>query len=104
MYHPRLFSPYGDADTEVTSATILAPNLYRLIRRTSYAAAKGLARPILTGVHFTLADGHLSAVATDALRLAQYTVPCEDVTGEDRQLVIPAVLLDTLASAVARIG
>ncbi|MCL6446083.1 MAG: DNA polymerase III subunit beta [Alicyclobacillus sp.] len=97
---PHLFTPYGDADEQVTTATVLAPNLYRLIRRTSYAAAKGLARPILTGVHFTLANGHLSAVATDALRLAQYIVPCEDVSGEDRQLVIPAALLDTLAGAL----
>lgn len=97
---PRLFQPYGDADDEVTTATVLAPHLYRLIRRTSYAAGKSLTRPILTGVQLTLADGHLSAVATDALRLAQHTVSCEDVNGEDRQLVIPAVLLDTLAAAL----
>ncbi|MBF8376448.1 DNA polymerase III subunit beta [Alicyclobacillus mali] len=97
---PRLFSPYGDADDEVTTTTVLTPNLYRLIRRTSYAAGKSLARPILTGVQLTLADGHLSAVATDALRLAQSTVPCEDVSGEDRQLVIPATVLDALAGAL----
>ncbi|SDW97703.1 DNA polymerase III, beta subunit [Alicyclobacillus hesperidum] len=98
--NPHLFTPYGDADEQVTTATVLAPHLYRLIRRTSYAAAKSLARPILMGVQLALAGGYLSAVATDALRLAQYTVPCEDVFGGDRQLVLPATVLDTLAGAL----
>ncbi|GMA59469.1 DNA polymerase III beta subunit [Alicyclobacillus sacchari] len=98
--NPHLFTPYGNTDEQVTQAQVLAPNLHRLIRRTSYAAAKNLVRPILTGVNLAVVDGDLSAIATDALRLAQFTVPCEEVSGENRQLVIPAALLDTLAAAL----
>ncbi|GMA59328.1 hypothetical protein GCM10025858_38310 [Alicyclobacillus sacchari] len=80
--NPHLFTPYGNTDEQVTQTQVLAPNLHRLIRRTSYAAAKNLVRPILTGVNLAVVDGDLSAIATDALRLAQFTVPSEEVSGE----------------------
>ena len=94
---PVLFTPYSEAEENTTSVVLMAPALHRLIRRTSYAVAKTEVRPTLTGVNLRLTDSTLRGDATDALRLATYTVTCKSVAGDDRSLVVPGVLLDKLA-------
>ncbi|SFU95916.1 DNA polymerase III subunit beta [Alicyclobacillus macrosporangiidus] len=97
---PKLFTPYGDDPAESTTAVILAPDLFRLLRRTTYAAAKGEARPALTGVLLKISDTTLHGVATDGIRLALYNVPCQEVSGDERSLPVPAALLDKLAAVL----
>ncbi|WDL99725.1 DNA polymerase III subunit beta [Alicyclobacillus sp. ALC3] len=97
---PEQFVPYTDDASETTTAVVLAPDLHRLLRRTKYAVFKGQARPILTGVNLSLSDSALDAVATDALRLAKYAVPCQSVNGDPRSLPIPAEMLDKLMSTL----
>lgn len=97
---PELFTPYTNENDATTSVVLLAPELHRLLRRTTYAAAKGPARPILTGVHLALVESVLQATATDGLRLAGITVPCQTITGEHRSLTVPAALLDKVALGV----
>ncbi|KPV45681.1 DNA polymerase III subunit beta [Alicyclobacillus ferrooxydans] len=94
---PDLFTPYTNENDATTSVVLLAPELHRLLRRTTYATAKGPARPILTGVHLALAASVLQATATDGLRLAGFTVPYQTITGEQRSLTVPAALLDKVA-------
>lgn len=95
---PTLFTPYDEKDTSnMTAATLTAPELHRLLRRTTYAVYRGNARPILTGVHLTLSESGLTGMATDGLRLAMETVPCTTVQGETRSLAVPGLLLDKLA-------
>ncbi|MCL6443700.1 MAG: DNA polymerase III subunit beta [Alicyclobacillus sp.] len=97
---PRLFTPYVNDGDDTTTARILAPELHRLLRRTTYATAKGNARPILTGVHLALSDTSLLATGTDAMQLSQYTAPCQSVVGEPRSLTVSAGLLEKLAAVL----
>jgi DNA polymerase-3 subunit beta len=97
---PKLFRPYGDDPAESTTAVILAPDLFRLLRRTTYAAAKTEARPTLTGVNLKISGTTLHAEASDGMRLALYNVPCQEVSGNDTSLPVPAGLLDKLAAVL----
>jgi len=97
---PMLFTPYVNDSDASTTATLTAPNLHRLLKRTTYCTFKGEARPILTGVNLTLSDSTLQGVGTDALRLAQYSVTCESVEGEPTSLPVPSSLLDKLATSL----
>ncbi|QIL49987.1 DNA polymerase III subunit beta [Weissella coleopterorum] len=65
-----------------------AETLIEVIRQTVIAVSKQLSQPILTGVHFILGGGNLTAVATDRHRLAQRTIPFanEEVSAD---IIIP---------------
>ncbi|MCL6633767.1 MAG: DNA polymerase III subunit beta [Alicyclobacillus herbarius] len=97
---PDLFTPYTDNPNDTTTAVLLAPDLHRLLRRTTYAVYQGDARPVLNGVNLTVSDTGIHAVATDGARLAEHSVPCKSVSGEPRSLPVPAALLDKLAAAL----
>lgn len=97
---PKMFTPYSNDSDASTTATISAPELHRLLKRTTYSTAKGEQRPILTGVNLILTESTLRAVGTDGLRLAEYPVTCKSVEGEPRNLVVPSSLLDKLATAL----
>ncbi|MCF8568424.1 DNA polymerase III subunit beta [Alicyclobacillus tolerans] len=97
---PDLFTPYTNENDATTTVVLLAPELHRLLRRTTYATAKGNARPILAGVHLALAETALEAIATDGLRLAMSTALCQSVTGEQKSVTVPAMLLDKVALAL----
>lgn len=62
--------------------------LNRLISETIFATSTQESRPILTGVHFTLKDNQLKAVATDSHRLSQRVLPLETEVS-DFDIVIP---------------
>ncbi|KRN32162.1 DNA polymerase III subunit beta [Weissella halotolerans] len=67
--YPRL------PEVEVTNHLVLpAATLNEVIGQTVIAVSKQLSQPILTGVHFIITGGNLTAVATDRHRLAQRTV------------------------------
>jgi DNA polymerase-3 subunit beta len=97
---PDLFTPYTDNPDDTTTVVLLAPELHRLLRRTTYAVYQGDARPVLTGVNLVVSDTSIRAVATDGIRLAEHTVPCKSVSGEPRSLPVPAVLLDKLVAVL----
>lgn len=62
-------------EIEVTNHLVLpAETLTEVISQTVIAVSKQLSQPILTGVHFIITGGNLTAVATDRHRLAQRTV------------------------------
>ena len=52
--------------------TLPQADLKEMLRKTAYAAATDDARPVLTGLLLSFADGKLTAVATDGRRLALY--------------------------------
>ena len=70
-----------------------------LIRKTTFAASRQETRPILTGVHFTLANGQFRAVATDSHRLSQRILPMDSEMNEF-DMVIPAKSLLDLAKTL----
>lgn len=103
--YPRL------PEVEVTNQLILpAETLTEVIGQTVIAVSKQLSQPILTGVHFIIAGGNLTAVATDRHRLAQRTVTFgnEDVNAD---IIIPGpsliqlqAMLDTVESVEVRVS
>lgn len=62
--------------------------LNRLISETIFATSTQESRPILTGVHFTLKENKLKAVATDSHRLSQRILPLEKEAAEF-DIVVP---------------
>ncbi|MGM9892130.1 DNA polymerase III subunit beta [Limosilactobacillus sp.] len=87
-----------------TENTISLANdvLKEVIRQTVIAVSKQESRPILAGVHFTLKDGLLTAVATDSHRLAQRKVALENVdAGISFDIIIPGKSLDELSGMIS---
>ncbi|MHC5373091.1 DNA polymerase III subunit beta [Enterococcus sp. LJL120] len=73
--------------------------LNKLISETVFSVSQHESRPILTGVHFVLADNSLLAVATDSHRMSQRIIPIHQ--GEDFNIVIPGKSLTELSRSLA---
>lgn len=90
--YPRL--PEIESDQPLT---VPADVLRQLINQTVIAVSNQESRPILTGVHMTLADGKLVAVATDSHRLAQRTLELKDAGDAKYDVIIPGKSLTELS-------
>ena len=87
-----------------TDKTITLPNdvLKEVIRQTVIAVSKQESRPILAGIHITLHDGLLTAVATDSHRLAQRKVALANVdNGIDFDVIIPGKSMNELSGMIS---
>ncbi|MDO4903084.1 MAG: DNA polymerase III subunit beta [Limosilactobacillus sp.] len=83
---------------------ITLPNdvLKEVVRQTVIAVSKQESRPILAGVHFTLQDGMLTAVATDSHRLAQRKVALQNVESSiSFNVIIPGNSLNELSGMIS---
>ncbi|WP_304251851.1 DNA polymerase III subunit beta, partial [Limosilactobacillus gastricus] len=88
-------------EVDGTSQVMIAPDILReVIEQTRIAVSKQESRPILTGIHFTLANGQLTAVATDSHRLAQRNVAVPTSEGQQYDVVIPGNSLTELSRMV----
>ncbi|MDT2596360.1 DNA polymerase III subunit beta [Enterococcus dongliensis] len=74
--------------------------LTKLIEETVFSVSQHESRPILTGVHFTMSNGQLLAVATDSHRLSQRIVPVENAN-KDFDIVIPGKSLVELSRSLS---
>lgn len=103
--YPRL------PEVEVTNQLVLpAETLTEVISQTVIAVSKQLSQPILTGVHFIIAGGNLTAVATDRHRLSQRTVSFGD-SDVNADIIIPGpslvqlqAMLDAVESVEVRVS
>lgn len=87
-----------------TNRTVTLPNdlLKEVIRQTVIAVSKQESRPILAGVHFTLQNGMLTAVATDSHRLAQRKVAVENIDNDiDFDVIIPGKSMEELSGMIS---
>ena len=87
-----------------TKKSVTLPNdiLKEVIRQTVIAVSKQESRPILAGVHMTLKDGVLTAVATDSHRLAQRKVVLENIdNGIDFDVIIPGKSMEELSGMIS---
>lgn len=87
-----------------TNKSVTLPNdiLKEVIRQTVIAVSKQESRPILAGVHMTLKDGVLTAVATDSHRLAQRKVVLENIdNGVDFDVIIPGKSMEELSGMIS---
>ncbi|RMX25636.1 DNA polymerase III subunit beta [Limosilactobacillus reuteri] len=87
-----------------TNKSVTLPNdiLKEVIHQTVIAVSKQESRPILAGVHMTLKDGVLTAVATDSHRLAQRKVVLENIdNGIDFDVIIPGKSMEELSGMIS---
>ena len=87
-----------------TNKSVTLPNdiLKEVIRQTVIAVSKQESRPILAGVHMTLKDGVLTAVATDSHRLAQRKVVLENIDNDiDFDVIIPGKSMEELSGMIS---
>lgn len=89
--YPRL----PEIDTK-DAFTLPVNLLKKIIKQTIIAVSTHESRPILTGIHFTIKEGKLSAVATDSHRLSQRVIPIEGTENISHDLVIPGKSLQEL--------
>ena len=75
--------------------TLASETLIEVISQTVIAVSKQLSQPILTGVHFIITGGNLTAVATDRHRLAQRTVSLGD-SDVEADIIVPGASLNQL--------
>src|SRR5690606_11184886 len=83
---------------EENSFTIQTDLLKTLIKQTVFAVSTSETRPILTGVHWTIENNQLTAVATDSHRLALKKAYLENHAGNNAtySIVIPGKSLNEL--------
>ncbi|MGX7031244.1 DNA polymerase III subunit beta [Vagococcus zengguangii] len=74
--------------------------LNKIINETVFSVSMHESRPILTGVHFTLENGVLTAVATDSHRLSQRQIMMPSST-ESFDIVVPGKSLTELSKSFA---
>lgn len=85
---------------EGTGFAVPSDLLRSMIRQTVFAVSTSETRPILTGVHWTLEDGHLRFVATDSHRLATRTAQVEADASARFSVVVPGKSLQELAKTL----
>lgn len=89
-------------EVESNNTVVLANDMLKeVIRQTVIAVSKQESRPILAGIHVTLHDGLLTAVATDSHRLAQRKVQLDGVGDVNYDVIIPGKSLDELSGMIS---
>lgn len=69
--------------------TIAGDVLKQIISQTVIAVSKQESRPMLTGIHITIHNGELLAVATDSHRLSQRKITLTDAPEVDYDIIVP---------------
>ena len=89
-------------EVESENTVELASDMLReVIDQTRIAVSKQESRPILTGIHVTLNNGILTAVATDSHRLAQRKVELLETADRNFDIVLPGASMTELAKMIA---
>ena len=89
-------------EVESENTVELASDMLReVIDQTRIAVSKQESRPILNGIHVTLNNGILTAVATDSHRLAQRKVELPETADRDFDIVLPGASMTELAKMIA---
>ena len=81
--------------------TIPADIMKQVINQTVIAVSTQESRPLLTGVHLTIKDGELHAVATDSHRLSQRKVKLSSAEDIDYDIIVPGRSLVELSRMIA---
>lgn len=69
--------------------TITGDVLKQIISQTVIAVSRQESRPMLTGIHVTIHNGELLAVATDSHRLSQRKITLTDAPEVDYDIIVP---------------
>lgn len=95
--YPRL--PEIESDRKINLPTVL---FKELISQTIFSASNQESRPVLTGVHLMMNEGHITGVATDSHRLSRRQIPVEFSTDQANfeAITIPKKTLNELERIV----
>ncbi|MFL2135814.1 DNA polymerase III subunit beta [Ruoffia sp. FAM 24228] len=95
--YPRL--PEIESDRKINLPTVL---FKELISQTIFSASNQESRPVLTGVHLMMNEGHITGVATDSHRLSRRQIPVEFTTDQANfeAITIPKKTLNELERIV----
>lgn len=72
-----------------TTITLQADVFSEMINETVIAVSNQESRPILTGIHFTIENNKLTAVATDSHRLSQRIINLPEAVKMPEDIIIP---------------
>ena len=81
--------------------TIPADIMKQVINQTVIAVSTQESRPLLTGVHLTIKNGELHAVATDSHRLSQRKIKLSGAEDIDYDIIVPGHSLVELSRMIA---
>lgn len=81
--------------------TIAGDVLKQIISQTVIAVSKQESRPMLTGIHVTIHNGELLAVATDSHRLSQRKITLVDAPEVDYDIIVPGDALRELSRMIS---
>ena len=81
--------------------TIPADIMKQIINQTVIAVSTQESRPLLTGVHLTIKNGELHAVATDSHRLSQRKIKLSGAEDIDYDIIVPGRSLVELSRMIA---
>ena len=95
--YPRL--PEIESNRKINLPTVL---FKELISQTIFSASNQESRPVLTGVHLMMNEGHITGVATDSHRLSRRQIPVEFTTDQANfeAITIPKKTLNELERIV----
>lgn len=95
--YPRL--PEIESDRKINLPTVL---FKELISQTIFSASNQESRPVLTGVHLMMNEGHITGVATDSHRLSRRQMPVEFTSDQANfeAITIPKKTLNELERIV----
>ncbi len=96
---PDDFPPIPPVD-DAASVKVDAERLRKAISQTVFSAATDDSRPVLTGVHFGMANHEVRLAAADGFRLSVHTLELDDEVDE-RAVIVPARALGELGRLVS---
>ena len=96
---PQDFPKGYDTGDSPAVLTVAGPAFAAVLGRVAPFASTDTSRPILTGVRLSLADGRITAAATDSYRMAIESLPVRTST-PDRTVVLPSKAAQLAARAV----
>lgn len=96
--------PRQTAEGEMDSYKIACVTLREMLRKTAYAASQDDTRRTLKGVLMSFKDGKLTMVATDGRRLALVENELEFPKTSERDIVLPAKLVQELCRSLPTEG
>ncbi|MCF6515394.1 DNA polymerase III subunit beta [Lactobacillus sp. S2-2] len=88
-------------EVETENSIHLSADIFKeIINQTVISVSKQESRPILTGIHVSLNENQILAVATDSHRLSQRKVELQESHGANYDIVIPGKSLSELAKMI----
>lgn len=92
--------PHVSFESESPDLIFESASFKDAVRKVSYAVSQEETQPVYTGILLEIGKSEVNLVATDTHRLAQYTLPLEQESSQDINLIIPGKTLIELTKVI----